>query len=147
MNGRGTSSTPDPRWIRRVLFFLAGSLALGLGALGVVLPLLPTTPFLILAAFCYARSSRRAHSWLLSNRVFGRQLDAYLTGKGVSRWVKVGVLVFLWAVIGLSAALFAQFLWLRVLLVVIGAGVTVHVLRLKTRERQPGLDNQRMPES
>ena len=129
---------PDFRRTRRVLFFLAGSLALGLGVLGVVLPLLPTTPFLILAAFFYARSSRRVYLWLLSNRVFGRQLDDYLTGKGVSRWVKVGVLVLLWVMIGLSAALFAPFLWMRLLLVIIGVGVTVHVLRLKTKGRQPG---------
>lgn len=138
---------PHPRRTRRVLFFLAGSLSLVLGIIGIVLPLLPTTPFLLLAVFCYARSSARAHSWLLKNRVFGRQLEDHLTGKGVSGWVKAGALAFLWVTIGLSAAFFAPFLWVRVLLAVIGLSVTVYVLRLKTKGRQPGPASQRMPES
>ena len=98
----------------RILFFAAGSLSLGLGALGVVVPVLPTTPFLILAAYCFARSSERAHAWLLNNRVFGPPLRDYLEGRGVSWRIKAGALVFLWAVIGVSIALFVPFLWARI---------------------------------
>jgi uncharacterized membrane protein YbaN (DUF454 family) len=137
MTVRDSSSVTTPRRIgrtRRVLFFIAGSLALALGALGVLLPVLPTTPFVILAAFCYARSSQRAHSWLLANRVFGRHISDYLAGEGISWWVKAGVLSLLWATIAVSATLLVPFLWARVLLVAIGLAVTIHVLKLKTKQ-------------
>jgi uncharacterized membrane protein YbaN (DUF454 family) len=133
MRERRPSSLAVPGRTRRVLYFLAGSFALALGVLGVVLPLLPTTPFVIVAAFCYARSSERVHSWLLANRVFGRQLNDYLSGSGVSWRVKAGALVLLWTSICLSAVLFAPFLWVRVLLGAIGTGVSAHVLMIKTR--------------
>jgi uncharacterized membrane protein YbaN (DUF454 family) len=98
-----------------------------------VLPVLPTTPFLVLAALCFARSSMRCHRWLLTNRVFGRYLNDYICGLGVSRRVKAGVLVFLWGVITVSAVVFVDRLWLRVLLFAVAAGVTVHLLLLKSR--------------
>jgi hypothetical protein len=118
----------------RILFFLAGSLALGLGAIGAVLPVLPTTPFLLVAAFCFARSSKRAHAWLLSNRVFGPHLRDYLAGQGISWRIKAGALVFLWATIGTSIA-FVPFWWVRILLALVALAVTVHVVMIKNRPR------------
>jgi uncharacterized membrane protein YbaN (DUF454 family) len=96
-------------------------------------PVLPTTPLLILAAVCYSRSSNRCYRWLVTNRVFGRYLDDYLRGRGVSWKVKAGTLVFLWAVITLTAVLFAHALWLKILLFAIAVGVTAHVVTLKGR--------------
>jgi uncharacterized protein len=119
----------------RILFFAAGSLSLGLGALGVVLPVVPTTPFLILAAYCFARSSERAHAWLMNNRVFGPPLRDYLEGRGVSWRIKAGALVFLWVVIGVSIALFVPFLWARIVLGLVAAAVTVHILMIKGRRQ------------
>jgi uncharacterized membrane protein YbaN (DUF454 family) len=100
-----------------------------------VVPVLPTTPFLILTALCYARGSSRCYRWLVTNRLFGRHLDDYLSGRGVSWKVKAGTLVFLWGVITVSAVLFVHQLWVRVLLFVIAAAVTVHVVTLKSRGR------------
>ena len=119
----------------RILFFLAGSLSLGLGALGVVLPVLPTTPFVLLAAFCFARSSPRAHAWMLGNRVFGPPLRDYLAGRGIPWRIKAGALVFLWAAIGVSIVVFVPFLWVRILLGLIAIAVTVHVVMIKNRKR------------
>jgi uncharacterized membrane protein YbaN (DUF454 family) len=120
------------RLVRAVLL-IAGSLCLALGLVGVVVPVLPTTPLLIVAAYCYARSSRRCYQWLTTNRVFGRYLDDYLHGRGVPWQVKASALVFLWTVITLSAVLFVNALWLRVLLFVIALAVSVHVVALKGR--------------
>jgi uncharacterized membrane protein YbaN (DUF454 family) len=132
----GPSSCPNAtsRLLRAALL-IAGSLCLAIGIVGVVVPVLPTTPFLILAAVCYSRSSNRCYGWLVTNRVFGRYLDDYLHGRGVSWKVKAGALVFLWVVITVTAVLFAQMLWLRLLLFAIAVGVTAHVVMLKGRGR------------
>lgn len=122
--------------LRRALLLVAGSVSLAIGIVGIVVPVLPTTPFLILAAVCYGRSSERCYRWLVTNRVFGRYLDDYLHGRGISWRVKAGTLVFLWGVITLTAVLFVQALWIRVLLFVIAAGVTVHIVTLKGRGGQ-----------
>jgi len=114
-----------------VLLIAAGSVFLGVGMVGVIVPVLPTTPLLILAAICYGRSSRRCYRWLLTNPLFGRYLDDYLHGRGVPWKVKAVTLVFLWAVIALSAVVFVEMLWLRILLFVIAASVTWHVATLK----------------
>lgn len=123
------------------MLFIAGSLALVVGMIGIIVPVLPTTPFLLLAAICYARSSSRCHRWLVTNRVFGRYLDDYLQGKGIDRKVKLGALLLLWSVITLTAILFTDSLWVRLLLFLMAVAVTVHVVTLKGRERQ------RIPES
>jgi uncharacterized membrane protein YbaN (DUF454 family) len=68
-------------WIR-ILLVIAGTLFVGLGIIGIFIPVLPTTPFLLLAAACYARSSRKFHEWLLNNRWFGDYIRNYLQGKG-----------------------------------------------------------------
>jgi uncharacterized membrane protein YbaN (DUF454 family) len=128
--------SPRSRALRAALLVL-GSLFLLVGLVGVVVPVLPTTPFLILAAACYARSSVRCYRWLVTNRVFGRYLDDYLQGRGVSWRVKAGALVFLWAVISVSALVFVNVLWLRILLFVIALSVTAHVLMLRGRKCQP----------
>lgn len=114
----------------RLALVVGGSIALVIGIVGIVVPLLPTTPFLIVAAACYGRGSRRCHRWLLTNRVFGRHLDDYLCGRGVSWKVRGVTLFFLWAVIVCTAVLFAQTFWLRALLFVIATGVTIHLVTL-----------------
>lgn len=73
---------------RRVLYLLAGWTALGLGVLGIPLPLLPTTPFLLLAAVCFARGSQRWHDWLLSHPQFGPPIHAWREHRAIPRRVK-----------------------------------------------------------
>ena len=108
-----------------------------LAVAGIVLPLLPTTPFLLLAAACFARSSPRLDDWLHHNRLFGPYLRAYRDGHGIPLRVKVSIISLLWISITLSA-IFAipTRLWaLRFTLVAIALLVSIHVLRIKTRER------------
>jgi uncharacterized membrane protein YbaN (DUF454 family) len=140
---------PDSRYpclrgrVKRGLLLAAGTAALLLAALGVVLPVLPTVPFLLVAAYCYARSSQRFYRWLVGNRLFGPPLCRYLRGEGVSFGVRLGSVALLWTVILLTVFLAGLPLWARILLLVVAAGVTVH---LATLRGGPGGD-QRMPES
>jgi len=105
-----------------------------LGAVGIFFPVLPTTPFLLLSAACYARSSVRLHSWLLNTRIFGSYIRDYQEGRGVSLRHKIAALVLLWLSIGYAAGFAVSRTWLRILLLGIAAGVTIHLCKLKTRK-------------
>lgn len=122
--------------IKRALLLAGGAMALGLGVLGVFLPLLPTTPFLLLAAACFARSSRRFHDWLLGHRVLGRYIRDYREGRGMPLRAKIVALALLWGSIGSSALLVVELLWVRLLLAAIAVAVTVHLVRLPTSTRR-----------
>jgi hypothetical protein len=124
--------------LRRGVLVAVGVVSVGLGVIGVVVPVLPTTPFLLLAAACFLRSSERLHRWLLGNQVFGEYLRRYRNGEGLPLVSKVATLVLLWATLAVSAfaAVPSRLWWLRIILLLVGVGVTVHVLRIKTRRRQ-----------
>ncbi|UCD39276.1 MAG: YbaN family protein [Fidelibacterota bacterium] len=112
-----------------------GSVSVGLGVIGIFLPLLPTTPFLLLAAACYIRSSDKFYRWLITNRWFGRYIRNYREKKGVPVTTKVVAISLLWITIGYSAV-FAIDNWaIRILLGIIAIGVTIHLLVLKTLKR------------
>jgi len=104
-----------------------------LAVVGVLLPVLPTVPFLLIAAYCYARSSERFYCWLTNNRVFGPPLARYLRGGGIDWRVKAGSVALLWTVILLTVLLAGLPSWTRLLLLVIAVGVTVHLVRLQPR--------------
>lgn len=116
---------------KRLFYVVTGSLALALGAVGVFVPVLPTTPFLLLAAFCYLRGSRRMYDWLMTHRVFGPYIYNYVNYRAVKKSVKIGTLVFLWATL-LVSALIVSDMAVGAILAVIGIGVSIHVLTLKT---------------
>lgn len=127
----------------RLLLVLAGSMALALGIIGIFVPVLPTTPFLLLAAACYLRSSRRLHVWLLNHRLFGRTIRNYLQHRSVARNTKIYALVLLWLSLLISSILVPSTIVL-IVLPLIGIGVSIHLLSLKTmpkgngRETDPG---------
>jgi len=104
----------------------------GLGIIGIFVPVLPTTPFLLLAAACYARSSQRFYGWLLNNKWFGNYIRNYLERKGVPLKVKVLTITLLWITIGISAAFAVQTLVIRLILVLIAIAASIHVLSIRT---------------
>ena len=127
--------TKLPSSLSRWVLTIAGTFSLGLGIVGILLPLLPTTPFLLLAAACYARSSERLNNWLLNNRWFGNYLRNYWKGKGIPLKVKVLSISFLWITIGYSALFVVQILLGKIILVIIAIGVTIHILSIRVLKR------------
>ncbi len=118
--------------ITRLLWTIAGTLFLGLGIIGIVLPILPTTPFLLLAAACYLRGSERMHNWLINHRWFGEFIKNYQEGRGIPIKAKITAIAFLWVTISISAFFFITWTWLRIILFVIAALVSLHILSMKT---------------
>jgi uncharacterized protein len=118
--------------VARVLFNGVGTLSLALGMAGVVIPLLPTTPFLLLASACFARGSRRMHDWLHTHPRLGPYILAFQEGRGLPARAKVAVLVLMWLSLGYSAWRVGTPL-LIAMLAAIGGGVTLYVLSLPTR--------------
>lgn len=123
--------------IRKAILIFTGTVCVALGVLGMFLPLLPTTVFLLMAAYCYSHSSERFHNWLLNNRWCGAYIKNYKSGKGISIRQKISTIAILWASIGMSIWLLGGF-WVTLLLIVIAVGVTIHLLWIKTyRPEQP----------
>jgi uncharacterized membrane protein YbaN (DUF454 family) len=118
--------------LMRMLFFTAGTISLILGAIGVLIPILPTTPFLLLSAACYVRSSTRMSQWLFKNRIFGEYLSNYRDGKGITLNTKIFALILLWVTI-LYSALFIIVLWgVQLTLFIIAIAVSLHIILLPT---------------
>lgn len=116
----------------KVVLVAAGSVSLFLGILGIILPLLPTTPFLLLAVACYARSSEKLYRWLLNHRLLGKHIKNYREGKGIPLRAKVTALSMLWLSIGYSALFLVPLFLVKLLLLFIASGVTIHILSIKT---------------
>jgi uncharacterized membrane protein YbaN (DUF454 family) len=110
-----------------VLLLVVGGGSLGTGVVGMFVPLLPTTCFLLLAAWCFGRSSPRLHHWMYHNRWFGTYLSDYKRGRGIPRGVKIGSLSLLWITIGATIVFANSAIWLQALLVAVAVAVTVHV--------------------
>ena len=135
--------------LARFVLIGMGTLCVALGVVGIFAPILPTTPFLLLAAFFYARSSQRFLNWLLTNRWFGGYIKNYREGHGIPRREKVLTIMALWLTVGLSALYAVSLWWARALLIAVAVGVTFHLLRIKTfnQHSDPGrVDDLRSPE-
>jgi len=117
---------------KQAVYLIIGTLALVLGAIGLFLPVLPTTPFVILAAACYLRSSKRMHAWILRSELFGETIENFQAGRGLKRDTKIRALVLMWATISISAFFFVDQLIFRGAMFIVAAGVTVYLLRLPT---------------
>lgn len=126
-----SNKTSKNRFVRS-LFFFAGTITLVLGAIGVVFPILPTTPFLLLSLACYLRSSERMTHWLLNNKYFGSYLRNYKEGKGIPMKTKLFAITVLWITISISAFILVPILAVQIILFVVATAVTVHLVRLPT---------------
>ena len=129
--GNDNKATAIQTWLR-ILLVIAGTLCVGLGIVGIFVPVLPTTPFLLLAAVCYARGSQRFYGWLLNNKWFGSYIRNYLERKGITLRAKIVTVTLLWITIGASVAFAVETLVLKLILVIIAIGVSIHILSVRT---------------
>ena len=116
----------------RYMLIIAGTIFLGFGVIGIFLPILPTTPFLLLAAACYARSSQRFYNWLMNNKWFGNYIKNYHEGRGVPLKFKIFTITLLWLTILTSIYFVINNFWIEIILIMIAIGVTIHIITIKT---------------
>ena len=117
----------------KLFLMTLGFMFLGAGAVGVVMPLLPTTPFILLAAICFSHSSKRIHVWLRRLPFFGSFIENYRTGQGIRKPLKIISIISVWISLTISMIVM-QTLWLSLLLTVVGGCVTIHILLIKTKK-------------
>ncbi len=124
-------------FMRKRLLVICGWLMVAIGMAGIILPVLPTTPFLLLAAACFSGTSERAYRFLLKSPVFGPYIRHYRTKQGVSVRTKVQAISLLWALLILGAVTMGK-TWAYIVFPIIGAGVTCHLLLIKTALPEKG---------
>lgn len=134
----------DKGWkVMRILWLTIGVVCVVLATIGIALPILPTTPFLLAAAACFCKSSPRMYNWLLNNKWFGQYIKNYKEGRGIPMRTKVAALTVLWATIVVSTVFVlgrllpqAFVLPVQLVMVVIPVGVSIHILRLPTLKKR-----------
>ena len=91
--------------IKKILYIILGCIGLAVGAIGAVIPMLPTFPFLLLAAFCFARSSEKLHTWFVGTKLYKDNLADYVAGKGMTRKTKVRIMATVTALMSIGFAM------------------------------------------
>lgn len=122
-----------PPRLKKVFYISAGSISLTLGAVGIFLPVLPTTPFLLLSSYCFLRSSKKMHHWLTHHKVFGNYISNYIEHQAIKKSDRTKALIFLWLSL-IFAMTVSMNLHLTLFLILIGSGVTIHLFMLKSIE-------------
>lgn len=118
--------------LMKYLLAFLGTLALLLGVIGIFLPVLPTTPFLLLSAALYLRSSRRLYCWLMSHRRLGSYIKNFQVNKSIPLRVKVVSVSMVWITLLYCAVFVAVQWWMSVIFIAIAIGVSAHILHYKT---------------
>ncbi|WP_440895742.1 YbaN family protein [Amphibacillus sp. Q70] len=126
-------------YIKKLFYILFGSMTLGLAILGIFLPILPTTPFLLVSAFFYLRSSKRLYHWLINHKVFGKYIHDYIKYKAIPVKTKISAIVILWLSMIISIIIVPH-IYLKVMLTLIATVVTIYLLTLKTVPQQTAIE-------
>jgi hypothetical protein len=127
------NKNPMSKKLRGQMLLIAGIICVVLGILGIFIPVLPTTPFLLLAAACFMRSSGRFHRWLLNNRILGSYIRNYTEGRGMPVRNKVFTIALLWLGIGVSAYLIRDKPVIVIILAITAAAVTWHIVHIRAK--------------
>ena len=121
--------------LSNIIFIVIGTISLTLGVIGIFLPLLPTTPFIMLAAACYAKGSKRCYNLLINNKYLGSYIRNYREGRGIPLKAKILSISLLWITIGYSALFVVPVIYVKIFLLLTAIGVTYHILTIKTLEQ------------
>jgi len=130
--GRDRLKTAGLDPVRRWILIAAGTLFLAIGVIALLIPVVPTTPFLMAAAACYIRSSKHFYTWLINHRWLGPPVRAYREEKGMTLWNKILTVATFWIANLITALFIVRVLWLKFLLLAFASFMTWHVARLKT---------------
>jgi len=114
------------------ILVVSGTFFLVLGIIGIFIPLLPTTPFLLLATACYIRGSKKFYNWLINNKWLGNYIKNYHEGRGIPRSVKIISITLLWITIIFSTIIIVSNFFIQIILIIIAIGVTIHIITVKT---------------
>ena len=117
------------------LIFIGGMVSLIIGIIGIVLPVIPTTPLLLLAAACFAKSSKKFYNWLMNNRILGTIIKNYKEGKGMPIKTKIFTLSTLWITIMITIFFFVKILWVQIILWIIVIAVSTHIILIRPKNR------------
>ena len=120
--------------IKNRLIFIGGFISLVFGIIGIFIPVLPTTPFLLLASAAFAKSSERFDRWLLNNKILGSYIKNYREGKGLPLKMKLISLSLLCITIIISILFLMGMLWVQILLICIAIAVSVHIILIKPKK-------------
>ena len=130
----GKNSKELSTFVKKLLVVI-GFASLFLGIIGIAVPLLPTTPFLLLSAACFLRGSDRLYQWLMNNRLFGSYIRNYQEHKAIPLKTKILAISLLWITILYSMLFILESVYIRILLVAIAVAVTLHILHYKTLDK------------
>lgn len=122
--------------MKKIILFIAGNIFLSLGIIGIFLPVLPTTPFLLLSAACYMKSSEKMYTWLINHRILGLYVRSYIKYKAISRRAKITSISLLWVVMISTIIFFITIFWIRILLLFIAIGVTLYLVQITTLTKE-----------
>ncbi len=118
--------------MKKAFLFILGCISFVLGMIGIIMPLLPTTPFLLLSAVSFMHSSEPIYTWMTNHTPMGKYIENYLTYKAIPMKSKITSIILLWVVM-IPAIIFSTDVnWIRILLFFVGVGVAVHLMALKT---------------
>lgn len=116
----------------KILLIVCGFIMVALGIFGIIIPGLPTTPFMILAAFCFMKSSRRMYKWVTTNKLFGNKVKKFIDNRAIPIRGKIFSISAMWIMITISIIFFIDNIWLYILLPTLGIGGTIFLLTIKT---------------
>lgn len=120
----------------RALYLTAGFVCIGLAVLGLMLPVLPSTPFVLLAAACFARSSERFYNWLMNHRSFGPTVREWREHRSIPYRVKLSAIALMALSLGVSIVFFVQDGWLQAALATFGLLLAIWLYRIPSRDRR-----------
>lgn len=122
----------------KILLIIAGSILVGIGVIGIIVPGLPSTIFFLLAASCYIRSSDRLYNWIINHPVFGKQIKFYRIHRAMPLKAKVMALSMMWPMIMVSSVFFIHNIYVKLIVILAGVVGTLVILRIKTYREATG---------